>query len=190
MGSELRSWRNYIDKLDGGKPNAKLATFHARYKFAYNFQGLDVREIRDETLEIYSLVAKIAFAYSALENLEESLKLGHDSKIQARDLVLRYKLKMPDGTGRLERKMYLKNALKNRLDELFQDSEACDVRPLVEQFRHSLFHGKFTPTGWGLKPNSETIELLEGLAQVTLRHADETFTKWLKGQAKSSFQQT
>jgi hypothetical protein len=185
MSNALKSWSDYITYLEGKNPNSQFATFYARYKFAYNFEGLKVSDMASRTLDMYSLVTKIAFSYAALENLEKTLKLGHEARINAADLARHARQVMPHGASKLETRMYLSDALKSRLDELFRNHLSSDVRPLVEQFRHSLFHGKFTPTGWGLKGGESSIELLQGLSQVTLRKADETFTHWFKSQSKN-----
>jgi len=190
MAGELTSWNAYLKKLDGRKPNAKLATFHARYKFAYNFEGMQINGMAENTKNLYYLVTKVGFAYSALENLEVSLRTGHASPIIAPDLALYVRSSMPRALDQIQKKMYLNESLRNRLVLFFDDPSASDVRPIVEQFRHSLFHGKFTPTGWGLSSGYRSTELLEGLSQVTLRHADQTFTKWFKQQTKSGLQQT
>lgn len=185
MTNELRNWGNYIKSLEGRKPTAQLATFHARYKFATNFQGIEVKGMAQQTLSVYSLVTKVAFAYATLENLENCLKLNHLGGIEATDLAKIARSVMPKGVSGFEKRMFVTNALRERLIVLFENEGSTDVRPLVEQFRHSLFHGKFTPTGWGLKGQQASLELLEGLSQVTLRKADDTFTQWFKKQAKN-----
>jgi len=185
MPHELSDWGNYIGRLEARKPNPQLATFHARFKFATNFQSIEVKDMAQKTLVVYSAVTKLAFSYAALENIEGILKLGNTEKIAAADLAAKARAVMSKGVSGFENRMYLNNALKGRLVELFEDETSSDVRPLVEQFRHSLFHGKFTPTGWGLKGGHASLELLEGLTLVTLRKADDTFTQWFKSQAKN-----
>lgn len=189
MSGTLNSWDTYIEKLDGRKPNPKLATFHARYKFAYNLEGMQIREMSESLTRLYYLVTKLGFAYSALENLERTLGLGHDSPISAPDLATQIRASFSLSLDRIENRMYLTNTLRMRLEQFFGDSSITDVRPIIEQFRHSLFHGKFTPTGWGLRSDSRSANLVEGLSQVTLRQADATFTRWFKKQVKSGLQQ-
>jgi hypothetical protein len=185
MTAELKDWADYINQLDGRQPNPKLSTFYARYNFAINFVDIEVNGMAHRTLSVYSAVTKLAFSYAALESIEGSLKLGNLARIEASDLAAKARAVMPKGISGFENRMYLNNVLKERLITLFEDETSSDVRPLVEQFRHSLFHGKFTPSGWGLKGGQVSLELLEGLAQVTLRKADDTFTQWFKSQAKN-----
>ena len=185
MANELKHWRDYISHLEGRKPHPELATFYARYKFAFNFEGINVKGMAPGSLQIYGLVSKIALAYSALECLEKYTQSPPSPSIFAPDLARRAKSKLPLGELGLEKRMFLTSALRQRIRRLFEGSDDTDVRPIVEQFRHSFFHGKFTPAGWGLGSGKDSLEWLEGLAQVTLRKADDTFTEWFLSQAKN-----
>jgi hypothetical protein len=178
MATTLSAWPAYVESRQAKKIPTKLATFHARYNFAANFQSITVKHMTTKTQEVYAAITKIGFAYSALEHIEHSLGIQDKPAIYARDLAEKARILMPRGSAGFSNKMDINHSLKLRLDTVFSDNSSSDVRAVVELFRHSLFHGKFTPTGWGLRGGSEGLEMLQGLAQVTLRSADETFTTW------------
>lgn len=182
MGPSLNSWQAYLEAVAPKKPDAKLSTFHARFKFAANLESINVYGMGEGTLLIYSAITKVAFSYSALEHLEQSLGIQGKPPIHALDLAKKVKLAMPNGITRVTDRMSLAQSLEARLNDFFKKENSSDVRPVIEQFRHSLFHGKFTPAGWGLKGIRRHEELLEGLAQVTLRKANDTFAKWFRAQ--------
>lgn len=178
MATTLSAWPAYIESRHAKKIPTKFATFHARYNFAANFQSITVNHMAAKTQEVYAAITKIGFAYSALEHIEHSLGIHDKPSICARDLAEKARIIMPRGSAGFSSKMDINHSLKLRLDSFFGDDSISDVRSVVELLRHSLFHGKFTPTGWGLRGGSEGLEMLQGLAQVTLRAADETFTNW------------
>jgi hypothetical protein len=185
MSRILTSWPDYVNFRKPGRPEGKFSTFHARYDFASNFSGLQVDGMNMKTSNVYSEVTKIAFCYSALEHLEFSLGIQGKPEILAADLANLIRVCMPRGTSAINEKMPLTPNLSSRLEAFFEKEEIRDVRPVIEQFRHSLFHGKFTPTGWGMKGGKFSLVMLEGLGQVTLRKADETFTHWFESQSKN-----
>lgn len=182
MGVYLESWEPYLEARKPNGPAGKLATFYARYRFACNFESIMVSGMNSKTLAIYGLITKIAFAYSSLEHLENSIGVQGKPGIYATDIARKIRVVMPKGVAQVKERMPLAAGLESRLNDFFIDSSNSDVRPVIEQFRHSLFHGKFTPTGWGLKGVNKDLELFQSLAQVTLRQADQTFTKWVKSQ--------
>jgi hypothetical protein len=182
LGPYLESWEPYLEARQPKGPEGKLATFYARHRFAYNFESIQVSGMNGKTLAVYSLITKIAFAYSSLEHLESSIGVQGKPGIHATDLARKIRVLMPKGVARVKERMPLASGLEARLNNFFNDPSNSDVRPVIEQFRHSLFHGKFTPTGWGLKGADKNLALFESLAQVTLRQADQTFTKWVKSQ--------
>jgi hypothetical protein len=184
LGS-LKHWREYINSISPEKPDTKIATFHARYKFAADFQSIDVKGMASGTVLVYGAITRIGFSYSALEHLEHILGIRGKPPILAPDLVGKVKKCMPSAMARVSDRMPIASNLESRLEKFFESDSSSDVRPVIEQFRHSLFHGKFTPAGWGLKGQKASVGLLEGLAQVTLRKADDTFTEWFLSQAKN-----
>jgi len=173
-------WEEYIRSLNGKSPARSLAPFHSRYNLAAKFQGLKVNDMRNVTLEIYSAVTKLGLAYASLEQIERFMQIDNHPSIGAQDLADRarglFKNKIPN----IDKHMYLNEKLENRLTILFEDDNSSDVRALVEVLRHSLFHGAFTPTSWGMANKRESAELLEGLAQVTMRKAGAHFSNWYK----------
>ena len=76
--------------------------------------------------------------------------------------------------------------LKKRIYQLRADDAFDDVRPFIEAIRHSLFHGRFTPGTSGQRVNKGLLELLDGLAHVTLRHANQTFSFAIELRGKSA----
>ena len=185
MSPILTSWQDYVNFRRPSKPEGKFSTFYARYNFASNFSGLQIDGMNPKTSNVYSAVTKIAFCYSALEHLEFSLAIHRKPEILAPDLAKLIRICMPRGCSAINERMPLTPNLSLRLEALFENENLIDVRPVVEQFRHSLFHGKFTPSGWGLKGGKSSLGMLEGLGQVTLRKADETFTYWFDSQPKN-----
>jgi hypothetical protein len=136
--------------------------------------------MKSGTMGIYARVARIGLAYSALEYLEKCLNIKGYPDILAPDLV--QALRKPELRGLVENaKLGLRShAVKKELDLVLESKSKENVRPMIMLFRNSLFHGEFTPTGWKIRASQKTLKLLDSLAQVTLRKADETFTNWFE----------
>jgi hypothetical protein len=124
-------------------------------------------------------------SYATLEYIEGLNGIKSHPEIDAKDLADRFRVLYPNGILGMARRMKLSDLLRKRLEELHKNPNAIDVRPVVELIRHALFHGAFTPIGWKLGHTKKSLDWLEGLSQVTLRKADQTFSDWFKSQPKN-----
>jgi hypothetical protein len=182
LGIKLRHWNHYIKT--GHKPAspelAGLPAFRARFELASRFESFSVQGMNSGTTGIYARVTRIGLAYSALEYLEKCLTIKGYPEILAPDLI--QELKNPELRGLVEnaKSGFRSHAVKKELDAVLGSKSKENVRPMVMLFRNSLFHGEFTAGGWNARPNQKTLKLLDSLAQVTLRKADETFTNWFE----------
>jgi len=131
------------------------------------------------TMAVYSRVTRIGLCYSALEYLEKLVGIKGYPEILAPDLVR--KMRDPDFKDFMDaaKRGFRSHAVKEELEKVLNNRSRSDVRPFVMLCRNSLFHGEFTPGGWRMRPKKEMLTLLDSLAQVTLRKADETFSDWL-----------
>lgn len=181
LGVRLNDWSGYIKMSN--KPAspelAGLATFHARFQLASKFSGLTIEGMASGTLAVYSRVTRIGLCYSALEYLERLIGIRGYPEILAPDLVRT--MRNPDFKEFMDaaKSGFKSHAVKEELEKVLNNRSRSDVRPFIMLCRNSLFHGEFTPGGWRMRPNREMFRLLDSLAQVTLRKADETFSGWL-----------
>ena len=181
----LTHWADYILSLDSEPPAQPLATFHARYALASSFSTIRAEGLAQKTILGYSSVLKVGLSYTALEQIEATLGLQDRSPIHAKDLAMQLRVLHPGGFSSMANKMKISPVLMERLESVEKNSASEDVRPQIELLRHAVFHGAFTPLGWKIGDTGASLQWLEGLAQVTLRKADETFTEWFLSQAKN-----
>lgn len=178
----MQHWSDYIKS--GKKPAspglAGLPAFHARYELASRFESFSVQGMSKGTTGIYARVARIGLAYSALEYLEKCLNIKGYPEILAHDLV--QTLRKSEFQGLVDNAKFglRSHAVKRELNLVLESKSKENVRPMVMLFRNSFFHGEFTAGSWKIRSNSQTNKLLDSLAQVTLRKADETFTNWFE----------
>lgn len=166
--------------------DSEFSIFGARYRLASEFQGLHLRSFSSETSSYYSAITRIGLAYTCLERLEKILEDKSHSAIYAPDLA--NKLRQPRFTSLVELALeHTDNkTLRANLESLRSEASVSDVRPFIEAVRHSLFHGRFTPGTSGQRVNKGLLELLDGLAHVTLRHANQSFSFAIKFRATKS----
>jgi len=177
----VSSWDEYISKLDGKPPARGMPTFHARFKLAVAFESFSAAGIAMNSIKTYSALCKLGMSYASLDHLERTLRIKEHPKIHALDLANCVRETWPKGFETISRKMDVNHLLLEKIEGLFGDTSCSDVRPIIEVLRHAIFHGSFTPSGWKMK-SQKTLELIDGLSQVTLRKADQTFTSWFKEQ--------
>jgi hypothetical protein len=158
----------------------EFGIFGSRYRVASEFGGLLLRGFAEETTEFYSAIAKIGLSFACLERLEKVLKDSSRSSILAPDLASELREVRFAGLFDLAIDHADSSLLQERLLALRTDEQINDVRPFIEAIRHSLFHGRFTPGTSKLRGSKRLMNLLDGLAQVTLRHADQCFSYALK----------
>lgn len=180
------NWHIFLQQIKE-QPTAldsELAIFGARFRLATEFSGLELGNIGSETAAYYSAIAKIGLAYACLERLETILLDKSHSAINAPDLAARLRSERYEGLFDLAIEHSTNEKLKEKLKILRYESDENNVRPFVESIRHSLFHGRFTPGTSGQRVNKGLIELLDDLAHVTLRHANQSFSFAIKLRAK------
>lgn len=170
-GAFLQQMKEQPTELD-----SDLGIFGARYRLAREFTRLELGKIAADTASYYSVITKIGLAYACLERLERILGDGSHSEIKAPDLASKLRNVRYSSLIDLAVEHTTSEKLKARIQELRTDECFDDVRPFIEAIRHSLFHGRFTPGTSGQRVSKNLLELLDGLAHVTLRHADQTFT--------------
>jgi hypothetical protein len=170
-GIFLKQMKDQPTSLDG-----ELGIFGARYRLASEFSGLQLGSIGADTAAYYSAITKIGLAYTCLERLEKILKDDSHSAINAPDLAGQLRHSKFQSLIDLAIDHSDNKNLISKIESLRTDSEFVNVRPMIEAIRHSLFHGRFTPGTSGQRINKSLLELLDGLANVTLRHANHTFS--------------
>lgn len=175
-------WMLFLDQMEK-QPTAlddEFGIFGSRYRLASEFDGLRLRDFSDETTAFYSAITKIGLSFACLERLEKILKDSSRSPIIAPDLAAVLRDVRFAGLVDLAIDHADSPILKNRLLAFRSDLNNGDVRPFIEAMRHSLFHGRFTPGTSKLRASKTLMNLLDGLAHVTLRHADQSFSYALK----------
>lgn len=156
--------------------DVELGIFGARYRLASEFSGLELGKIAADTSAYYSAITKIGLAYTCLERLEKILKDDKHSAIAAPDLASKLRQARYSSLIDLAIEHSSNKNLISQIESLRLDEKFDNVRPFIEAIRHSLFHGRFTPGTSGQRVNKSLLELLDGLAHVTLRHANQSFS--------------
>jgi hypothetical protein len=176
-------WKKYIEILGDEIPSQGMATFKARYDLASDLSGFELKDGSETLSRAYSLITKVGLSYTALEYLEDHLGVHTHPPIFASDLAAQSRDILPSDLEFFTRRMNIHPLLLTRLVATQAINSSNDIRPIVETLRHALFHGSFTPAGWKIGDTKKSQTWLEGLSQVTLRQADETFTSWFESQA-------
>ena len=176
---KVANWEEYVSSLGGKTPERGMSAFHARFKLADSMRSIEAPGVATKSLNTYSSLCKLGLSYATLEHLENLLGIDGRPAIIASDLCQKVRATWPSGFEIIVSKMKVNGKLLLRLENLFNTDSAADVRPLAETLRHSIFHGNFTPFGWKLQ-SQEALVWIDGLSQVTLRMADQTFTTWFK----------
>lgn len=184
MGAYPKAWSAYRGYIARGdlEPNTRLARFAARYRMArllvrVEFDGLSTRAEAS-----YTVVLRVAMAYSALETLEGAPGISQKS-IKVSDLDLATRLRDP--RHRRLREFLESPAVLPKLRErvtTLLTTGSPDVRAAAEVVRNAFFHGELTVHGAGVASSSSLLRLMDDLADAVLDAADEHFADWLESQ--------
>jgi hypothetical protein len=176
---------------NGVQIDTRIAKFNARYKIASAFTGLNAEGIEKPTLDVYSVIAKVALSYSALEALEKAL-LVSPHRNQLKHPVSSPNIAAALAEGRFshlielisdsEDNEYRRSTLQNRIEQIGMNLDTADARPFAEGIRHVFFHGLFTAHAAKLIGKRSARLLLIEFSQEVLDAADLGFANWLKDQ--------
>jgi hypothetical protein len=190
-----QKWGTYVRFCNesGIQIDSRLAKFNARYKLAGAFTGLIAEGIEKTTLDVYSVIAKVALSYSALEALEKALVVA-PQKNQSRHPVTSPNIAAALREGHFTRLIelitesedneYRRSKLQNRIMQIGENLDTADARPFAEGIRHVFFHGMFTAHAAKLIGRRHDRLLLLEFGQEVLDAADLEFANWLKSQMK------
>lgn len=188
-----QKWGTYVRfcNKNGVQIDTRLAKFNARYKLASAFTGLTAEGIEKPTLDVYSVIAKVALSYSALEALEKAL-LVSPHRNQLKHPVSSPSISAALAEGRFshlieliadsEDNEYRRSTLQNRIEQIGVNLDTADARPFAEGIRHVFFHGLFTAHAAKLIGKRSARLLLIEFSQEVLDAADLGFANWLKDQ--------
>lgn len=160
----------------------------ARRNFCSAFEGFELTGISAQTGDAYFALAKLAFAFSALELLESLLDSGR--KVQVLDPVFRTALlqgKFDDlvhhlsdlAAQQVSKRSKGKVTRDQSIDAFLGPDKPIDLVPIIRHARHVVFHSTITPNTVGLQASRRRRELLEALAESTLSATDAEFANWL-----------
>jgi len=172
MSTYPRGYQRWViaTKARGDKPDVNLVQFATRYRFAGQFNAIDLLNSSDETRETYLLALRIALAYSALEQLEEALS---NKRIAVKSIVLANAFR--SSSLKKFREFVTENSdtkLRNRLMTVANSEQNSDVRAVIESLRHTMFHGRLNPSASGLR-SKVARTFLASLDQHLFQHMDE-----------------
>jgi hypothetical protein len=146
---------------------SEVNRFRARYRFAKSFRGLNLEGYAEDTKAGYEALTKVAFVWSAYEQMLRALKIQ-----DGREIIKNYpmkevikKIKKLDTEFKFFRfvrqKLKDENHLKDKVT-IFIDGGACTVLTLAASVRHIYLHGHLTANVQRLHPSivSQICDLL------------------------------
>jgi hypothetical protein len=174
------SYLKYIKFCDehGLPRDERVTAFAARYKLAASFEGVNFSGYSPNTSEAYAVGMKIALAYSALDQLESAILEKDHPEIYFEDAT---KFLVSPRYEMLRQFLHSQIDKKYRQEQFISyiENSGSNIRPFLEQIRHSVFHGSWNAgaTGLGDAP-AKRAELFE-LADEILAFANNQFSGWM-----------
>lgn len=174
---KLDVWPEIVRLFPNRNMPWQYSNAHARFNAAQKFGTALFSEMPVPTQHSYSVLIRLAFAYSALEAVETIYEKDHRkeirSPIQSPDLaeILRSSL-MKDFMAGVALTITSKPLQQSFSD--FASGDSNNVRPVVEATRHAVFHGTTSPSRLGLRA-SKRQTVISLLAKKTLEAANEAF---------------
>lgn len=167
-------YRQYVAicSRKGRKPDALIAKFAARYRFAGQLQSIEIHQLSPGNRDAYLEVLRLSLAYSAFEILVKVRDLQGSASLKSLDLAETYR------SARLSEFHFFLldstrgNALQRQLDGLHQSQHDSNVLPVVAATRHLMFHGLLNPSAAGLGSKSARA-FLELLTFALFREMDQ-----------------
>jgi hypothetical protein len=156
-------------RVQGLRPDQKLARFATRYKVAGQLQSVEFLSVSAKNSEIYTIVFRIGLGFSALESLE-SRTGKHSISLISKNLAP----KLKTSTFLKFREFCLEESesrLTGRLEKLFSSRNDSNLRPIVEVLRNTMFHGQFSPNASGLSTKTQ-VEFLRELEFLLFKAMD------------------
>ena len=177
-GSNPTAWAEYIAALPSRDAiDKQLARFRARYRLAGSLESVTFIGYGHATADGYTAALRVGLAYSALETLESSGRVGERAvavlDADLRDRYLSQRLTKLRGWIQGEK---FNGKLQQRLDALVAGG-IDDVRSLAEAIRHKTFHGGLSAHGTGVATSKTTLAFLDDLAQAVLAASDREFSR-------------
>lgn len=174
------AYLRYIKYCDehGLPRDERVTAFAARYKLAAAFEAVSFSGYSKGTADAYGVGMKIALAYSALDQLESAiLEKG------------RPEIVFDHATAFLTSARFesLRLFLAGQIDTDFRKAKFAgylgnpdqNIRPFLEQIRHSVFHGSWNASGTGLGDAPKKRAELLALADEILDFANKQFSGWM-----------
>jgi hypothetical protein len=154
--------------------------FHARYKFARSFKGIQLEGYSVSTVNGYSALMRASLHWTAFELFKQAIHIK-----DTRDLIALYPFDshLTAIRGCVSNKSFfnvirgnLKDAKQRAQIEAFSKGE--DISPLVlgKALRHIFLHGSLTPNAAGAAPNEVEI-ICEELCRYMVEVMDGEFEK-------------
>lgn len=189
MARNPKQWRAYRQLVNEGlrDDNAGLNRFAARFSMARQLVDVRFTDLKADSAAGYTEGLRVALAYSALETLEKAIsgQVG-GTAIGSHELGERFRNRQ---CTRL-RLLLIGNlegaTLITRLEDLTADPRADDVRPVAQGLRHLVFHGAFTPHGFGVAQSNYIRKFTADLAVAVLAQTEDRFASWVVAGGNSS----
>ncbi len=160
-------------------PQSEVNRFRARYRLAKSFRGLNLEGYTEDTKAGYEALTKVAFFWSAYEQMLRALKIKDGREIiknhPMKEVIK--KIKKLDSEFKFLRfvrqKLKDENYLKDKVT-IFIDGGACTVLTLAASVRHIYLHGHLTANVQQLHP-SIVVQICDLLADSILTIIDAEF---------------
>jgi hypothetical protein len=149
-----------------------IIKFAARYRFAGQFESVQVHGYSDKTTEIYSETLRISLAYSAFEQLVNVEGLSGISSVKIPAAANKFRSaqleKLRSRVVRADNKK-----LVEQIERLINSKSSTDMLPVIKSIRHGMFHGALTPGSLG--SSKAVLTFLEDLSQGLFVEMDRLF---------------
>jgi hypothetical protein len=162
----------FAHSKDDSPEHKAIIKFAARYRFAGQFEAVQVHGYSDKTTEIYSETLRISLAYSAFEQLLKVKGLSGISSVKIPAAANTFRSaqleKLRSRVLRADSKK-----LVEQIQELIDSKSSTDMLPVIKSIRHGMFHGALTPGSVG---SSKTVfTFLEDLSRGLFVEMDRLF---------------
>lgn len=192
--SEYTNSVTHVSPIDFGFIDSQgdINRFAARFRAANKFKGIVLEGYSADTVDGYSALCQVMFAWSAFETFEKIIGLNRQEigkELEyCRAIEILNKIRAIDTENRFYKFIYdrVNNKHKSELDNYFNE-DPCNIAYLASAIRHIFAHGWLSPHANQANPKAVT-QICNILSEFLLDFMDREFSKrvdqffyWLHG---------
>lgn len=181
--SEYTNSVTHVSPIDFGFIDSQgdINRFAARFRAANKFKGIVLEGYSADTVDGYSALCQVMFAWSAFETFEKIIGLNRQEMGKelesCRAIEILNRIRAIDTENRFYKFIYdrVNNKHKSELDNYFNE-DPCNIAYLASAIRHIFAHGWLSPHANQANPEAVT-QICNILSQFLLDFMDKEFSK-------------